>query len=98
VKRIVLDAGSWSNLDAFYAALLPALGAPGWHGHNFNALWDSMAIGDINTLTPPYEIVLTNTAELEEPLRSDLVAFLALVKKARTEEGVEIFATAEPTL
>ena len=98
MKRIELDASEWTGLDAFYAALLPALGAPDWHGHNFNALSDSMITGDVNTLEPPYEIVLINTEGLKEPLRSDLVAFLDLVARGHDDEGVEIFATAQPPL
>jgi len=98
MERIELDASGWTGLEAFYAALLPALGAPEWHGHNLNALWDSMVTGDINTLEPPYEIVLINCEGLEEPLRSQILAFLDLVEQAHDDEGIEIFATAQPPL
>ena len=29
---IELDARNWRDKDAFYVSLLPALGAPNWHG------------------------------------------------------------------
>ena len=98
MRRIELDTASWIDLDDFYSALLPALGAPSWHGHNFDALWDSMVQGGINDLQPPYEINLVNTFGLGEPLRSKLIGFLDLVREARERKGIDIHATAEPPL
>jgi len=35
---------------------LSALGAPEWHGRNFNALIDSMIRGGINKIEAPYTL------------------------------------------
>ncbi len=37
--EIILSGAHWTAPDDFYKALLPSLGAPDWHGHNFDALW-----------------------------------------------------------
>jgi RNAse (barnase) inhibitor barstar len=97
VREIVLDAGMWIGIDDFYAALLPALGAPDWHGRNLNALADSMVTGGINAVEPPYAIRLIHTQRIVEPMRAQLRAFLELIETARGE-GIDIHATAEPPL
>jgi hypothetical protein len=56
MRIIELDARGWSKPDDFYAALLPELGAPEWHGHNANALNDSVIWGGINAVNPPLMI------------------------------------------
>lgn len=53
---IELDATGWKTICDFYEALLPELGAPDWHGHNANALNDSMIWGGINAINPPLTI------------------------------------------
>jgi hypothetical protein len=50
VRTIDLDASNWKTIDDFYDALLPELGAPDWHGHNANALNDSVIWGGINAV------------------------------------------------
>ena len=37
-----------------------AVGAPEWHGRNFDALNDSIAGGSINKIEVPYRIVIRN--------------------------------------
>jgi RNAse (barnase) inhibitor barstar len=36
------------------------VGAPSWHGRNFDALNDSIATGSINEVEVPYALVITN--------------------------------------
>ena len=36
------------------------MGAPEWHGRNFDALNDSIASGSINEVEVPYRLVLKN--------------------------------------
>jgi RNAse (barnase) inhibitor barstar len=44
----------------FTRAFFRAVGAPEWHGRNFNALNDSIANGSINEVEVPYRLVLKN--------------------------------------
>ena len=64
MREIVLDAGGWVSGEACYDALLGAIGAPSGHGRNANALIDSMIWGGINSLEPPYRIIVKNTKSL----------------------------------
>ena len=73
MRLIELDARSWKNSDDFYDALLPEVGAPNWHGRNLNALEDSIFIGDINAIEPPFEILITGTEELSSVMKQFLV-------------------------
>ena len=54
MRKIDRDAASWMTPLHFYAALLPALGAPEWHGNSVPAIVDSMIGGEINAVEPPY--------------------------------------------
>lgn len=56
VPRIQLDASKWKNSDDIFKSLFAALGAPDWHGKNFDALNDSIASGGTNALEVPYSI------------------------------------------
>ena len=58
--EIALDATDWKTSSDSYAALLPAIGAPAWHGDSVNALVDSMITGGINKLKPPYVVRIHN--------------------------------------
>lgn len=58
VREIRLDAASWQSEDDFYTAFFKAVGAPEWHGRNFNALYDSIGGGRINKVEVPYLLKL----------------------------------------
>ena len=60
MREIALNAKDWKTSSDFYAALLPAIGAPAWHGDSVNALIDSMITGGINKLKPPYVVRVHN--------------------------------------
>ena len=61
---IHLDGGSWQSADDFYAAYLAAVGAPEWHGHNLDALWDSLTAGDIKQRNPPFRICIVGLEQM----------------------------------
>lgn len=42
------------------ARFFQVVGAPAWHGRNFNALRDSIETGQINAVEVPYRIVIKN--------------------------------------
>jgi RNAse (barnase) inhibitor barstar len=60
VKVLELDAREWRSADDAFDALLEALGAPDWHGHDLDALNDSLQGGDLNAINPPLTIYVTN--------------------------------------
>jgi RNAse (barnase) inhibitor barstar len=73
IRQIDLDAKTWCTSEDVYAALLEALEAPAWHGHNLNALQDSIVTGSINKVEPPFSITISNSqmaaGEAQEFLR-----------------------------
>ena len=72
MRVIELDGSSWRTFDDLYDALLPALGAPDWHGRNINALIDSMGTGSINEVEPPYMIKIGRDDAMPAELRDFL--------------------------
>jgi RNAse (barnase) inhibitor barstar len=60
MKELILDGSTWTNNDDVYDAFFLAVGAPNWHGRNFNALNDSIATGSINDVEVPYTLVIKN--------------------------------------
>ena len=89
MNRVVLDGSRWATREDFYQAILAALGAPSWHGHNLDALNDSIGGGDINTLNPPVEITIVGTEFMAEPAATVVDGFRLLVEDLQ-KQGVEI--------
>jgi len=56
IKALHLNGTGWRTRDDFYDAFFKAVGAPDWHGRNFNALRDSIGTGGINRIEIPYTI------------------------------------------
>lgn len=79
VPVLTLDASSWSTRDDFYADLFHAVGAPEWHGRNFDALIDSIQTGQINAVEVPYRIQVANSAMALSAARLVLCEFAELV-------------------
>jgi hypothetical protein len=85
MKTIKLDATSWKSVSDFYDALLPAIGAPDWHGRNINALIDSMVVGGINNLHPPYAVTIVNAIGLPEAVSSEVVFAANAIQEGRRD-------------
>lgn len=81
MKVISLDASDWRSPDDFYAALLPELGVPAWHGRNLDALYDSIGVGSINAVEPPFRVEVAGADKLPEPMQQ----FLSEVGKVFAE-------------
>ncbi|WP_374651829.1 barstar family protein [Rhizorhabdus sp.] len=78
---IQLDASEWLTPRDFYRALLAELGAPEWHGWSIDALIDSMIFGGINSVVPPYRLIVTGLSKAREDAASELSqAFAALAQ------------------
>ena len=60
MKELFLNGAEWKTSDDVYDAFFKAVGAPSWHGRNFNALNDSIAHGSINEVEVPYCLVIQN--------------------------------------
>jgi RNAse (barnase) inhibitor barstar len=60
MKELLLDGREWTTRDDVYNAFFRAVGAPEWHGRNFDTLNDSIATGSINEVEIPYTLVIKN--------------------------------------
>jgi hypothetical protein len=60
VPELVMDARGWKTWDDLYDSFFRVVGAPEWHGRNFNALDDSIVGGGINRVEVPYALIITN--------------------------------------
>lgn len=85
MKVIALDGSAWRSPEDFYSALLPQLGAPDWHGHNLDALDDSLGGGGINSLEPPFRVEVAGAQSLSETMQH----FLSQVERVFTDVRAE---------
>ena len=81
MKTVVLNASGWQTKDDFYDAFFKAVGAPEWHGRNFNALNDSIAGGLINAVEVPYTIVVKNSQMVKGEAEKILQDFRGLIEE-----------------
>jgi len=95
VKKIIVDATGWLEPDDFYRAVLPVLGAPGWHGHNLDALWDSVT-SNINDVQPPYTLTIKNSSQMSGEMVHFLSEVRSLFQQARDERGITVELRIEP--
>jgi RNAse (barnase) inhibitor barstar len=77
---LVLDASGWRTLDDFWRSLFRLVGAPEWHGRNFDALNDNLFSGAINQIELPFVIVVKNRAGLSVELQLELGAFISFIR------------------
>ncbi len=81
MDEIQLDGAAWQTNDDFYDVYLTAVGAPTWHGRNWDgrnldAVWDSLMGGDINRRSPPFRFRITG---LERMVRKRVVSWRVLL-------------------
>lgn len=95
MKDIVLDGVAWSTKDDVYDAFFRAVGAPEWHGRNFNALRDSISGGSINQLEVPYRLVIKNYDKISGEAKEMADDFVDLIHELAAEGcPVEVLAEA----
>ena len=85
MRIIELDAEKWRTVLDLFAALLPALGAPEWHGESLPALIDSMIWGEINAIEPPYTVRIVGTQKLPTNVRDEIKYIQEALARAREE-------------
>ena len=90
-----MDGKGWLRSDDVYDAFFEAVGAPIWHGRNFNALRDSIAGGHVNKIDPPYVIRLRNHSLIGEGARAAANDFISLIKELRGS-GCNVDVIVEP--
>lgn len=98
VRRFELDASRWKTEDDLWQALLACLGAPAWHGHNYDALWETVTeaadfgLRDrmINHVQAPFEIIVMNASRLGPHLASRLQGIAKVFGDARAEYGLVV--------
>ena len=44
MKELILNGAEWTTRDDVYDSFFRAVGAPDWHGRNFDALRDSIRL------------------------------------------------------
>ena len=79
MPEIIMDGSNWTTPDDVYDAFFKAVGAPAWHGRNFNALRDSIAVGRVNRLEIPYSIKIRNYSSIGAGARETARGFIDLI-------------------
>ena len=79
MKEILLDGSSWKTTDDVYDTFFSAVGAPSWHGRNFNALSDSIATGRINEIEVPYRLVIQHYDLIDAGAKKMVDEFIDLI-------------------
>lgn len=91
-----LDPTAWRSSDDFYQALLTTLGAPDWHGHNLDALADSIFTGDINEVDPPFRIIVHGADNLPASLKATLLKTAQMFEEGPRASGAKAYLELRP--
>jgi RNAse (barnase) inhibitor barstar len=79
VREIVLNGAEWNSEGDVYTSFFRAVGAPPWHGQNFDALIDSIETGQINAVEVPYRVVIQNYSLISPDARQMASDFVDLL-------------------
>ena len=85
---IILDARGWLSFRDIYAAMLPALHAPEWHGPNLDAVYDALVAGHYR-FKPPLLVTVTGVAQASDAVRAYLARLVTVFDDARADYGVD---------
>ncbi len=64
-----------------YDAFFKAVGAPEWHGRNFDALIDSIEKGDINAIEVPYKLIIKHRDSVGAGAEKTVADFVDLIRE-----------------
>lgn len=81
VKELLLNGAEWTCKDDVYTSFFRAVEAPAWHGRNFDALRDSIEIGQINNVEPPYRVIIQNYSQIGAEARQMANDFVDLLRE-----------------
>ena len=92
MRTIQLDGTTWRDKEDFYKAFLSAIGAPVNHGHNLDALADSISGRQMNAIELPYKIVIDGFSRMSEEANEITKRFRDLVMdlKAHHHDPIDI--------
>jgi RNAse (barnase) inhibitor barstar len=76
-----LNGAEWADRDDVYTSFFGAVGAPAWHGRNFEALRDSIETGQINAIEVPYRVVIQNYSKVGPDARKMASDFVDLLRE-----------------
>jgi RNAse (barnase) inhibitor barstar len=85
ITELDLDATGWKVSDDVYDAFYKAVGAPSWHGRNFDALRDSIGTGAINKIEIPYRIIVRNLRAASQEVVDFLNVFASLIAEMNAD-------------
>lgn len=94
MQVIELSSADWTMERDFYASLLASLGAPVYHGHSMDALWDSITGGEMNRINPPFTICVRGTSTMPASCKAVVDRFANLISDAKAE-GWEVDITCD---
>jgi hypothetical protein len=80
MRQLVLDGGKWAVAEDIYDAFFQAVGAPSWHGRNFNSVRDSISGVQINQVEIPYVIKITNYESIGPNAKTVAQHFVEFIK------------------
>lgn len=87
MRRIELDGSAWRSKHDFYDALANALGSVEWHGRNADAFLETMIYYlDLNSVQPPYEVVIKNASEGLRPFLRDFSSWVTQARHDRRND------------
>lgn len=86
MTRVRLDAAGWQVREDFWEALLPGIGAPEWHGHSLDALFDAL-VADLTTAKPPLTVEIAGAARTPAALVAYLTRIAEVFRDAEAETG-----------
>jgi RNAse (barnase) inhibitor barstar len=89
MRHLTVDVSTCRTKDDLYLSFLVALRVPDWHGHNLDALWDSIT-SDVNGVMPPYVIEVSGSAALSEDAAALLERFEAMFADAHAERQLQV--------
>ena len=89
MQEVLMDGKNWNSPDDLYQAFFSAVGAPSWHGRNFNALRDSICTGRINKIELPYLIRIKNYSLIGPAAKIIAAEFIQLIGQLR-ESGCHV--------
>jgi RNAse (barnase) inhibitor barstar len=99
MHELRLDARTWKTADDVYIALLSALQSFPGHGHNLDALWDSLREAGkygtggaeyLNSVQPPLLVEVRNTDLASVEAREKIEAIAKLIDEARSEFDIDV--------
>jgi hypothetical protein len=82
--EIILDGRDWQTELDLIEAVIAGVDGPFWHGRNYNALYDSMVVGSINGIEPPYDFVIKPPPDPTPEVAGAISYFLARVEEWRS--------------